>query len=208
MKGPRHPLPAPPPRTTSTRAQNIRLGASSRYRRVLARHRRDFPPAVDPAQLDLPACHETEEQDDGGVFTPERALRLYPAAEFFVEPLDDVCGAQGLPLHFREQEEGEQFVAALAQARHHARTALGPRALEGRIRDARGVGARRVDDAVKAAADLGQRLCFGAFRSRLRSLCTQQRCTAARGHTSPTARRSPALPSMMASTGARKAARN
>jgi hypothetical protein len=30
--------------------------------------------------------------------------------------------------------------------------------------------------------------CFGAFRSRFRSLLTQQRCTAARGHTSPTAR--------------------
>src|SRR5437773_11146174 len=46
--------------------------------------------------------------------------------------------------------------------------------------------------------------CFGAFRSRLRSLWTQQRWIAARGHTRPTARRSPALPSMMASTGARK----
>src|SRR6266446_5026213 len=32
--------------------------------------------------------------------------------------------------------------------------------------------------------------CFGALRSRLRSLCTQQRCTAARGHTSSTAHRS------------------
>src|SRR2546425_3190263 len=45
--------------------------------------------------------------------------------------------------------------------------------------------------------------CFGALRSRFRSLWTQHRCTAARGQISPTARRSPALPSMMASTGAR-----
>ena len=59
----------------------------------------------------MPARYEAEEQDDGGVLTRERALRLYPAAEFFVEPLDDVCGAQRLPLRFRKPEEGEQFVA-------------------------------------------------------------------------------------------------
>src|SRR5439155_11359114 len=112
----------------------------------------------DPAQLDLPTRYEAEEQDDGGVFTRERALRLHPAAEFFVEPLDDVCGAQRLPLPLREPEEGEQFVAALAQARHHARAALGPRALEGRIREARRVGVRPVDDTVEVVPDLGQRM--------------------------------------------------
>jgi hypothetical protein len=37
----------------------------------------------------------------------------------------------------------------------------------------------------------------GVLRSRLRSLWTQQGCTAARGHTKPTARRRPALPSTM-----------
>jgi len=72
--------------------------------------RRDFLPAVDLPQLDLPARYEAEEQYDGGVFTRERAMRLYPAAKFFVEPLDDVCGAQRLPLRFREAEEGEQFL--------------------------------------------------------------------------------------------------
>src|SRR2546425_12397954 len=36
------------------------------------------------------------------------------------------------------------------------------------------------------------------------TLWTQQRCTADRGQISPTARRSPALPSMIASTGARR----
>src|SRR5919201_5891445 len=45
--------------------------------------------------------------------------------------------------------------------------------------------------------------CFGLFRSRLRSLWTQQSWTAARAHTSLTARRKPGLPSMIASTGAR-----
>ena len=36
----------------------------------MAEHRRNLPPAVDPAQLDLPACHEAEEQDQRGVFEP------------------------------------------------------------------------------------------------------------------------------------------
>ena len=36
----------------------------------------NLPPAVDSAQLDLPARHEAEEQDDGGVFARQRALRL------------------------------------------------------------------------------------------------------------------------------------
>jgi hypothetical protein len=31
---------------------------------VLTQHNGDFLPAVDPTQLDLPACHETEEQND------------------------------------------------------------------------------------------------------------------------------------------------
>src|SRR5260370_35302733 len=122
-------------------------------RQVLAYHRGDLPPAVDPAQLDLPARHEAEEQDDGGVFTRERALRLYPAAEFFVKPLDDVCGAQRLPLRFREPEEGEQFVAAFAQARHHARAPLTPPPLEGRILHARGVATHRSHDRVDVAPD-------------------------------------------------------
>jgi hypothetical protein len=53
----------------------------------VAKHSGDLPPAVDPAQVDLPARYEAEEQDDGGVLTRERTLRLYTSAEFFVEPL-------------------------------------------------------------------------------------------------------------------------
>src|SRR5438105_11668077 len=30
---------------------------------MLAEHAGDLPPPVDPAQLDLPACHEAEQQD-------------------------------------------------------------------------------------------------------------------------------------------------
>jgi hypothetical protein len=35
---------------------------------MLTEHRGDFPSAVDPAQLDLSTCHETEEQDERRVF--------------------------------------------------------------------------------------------------------------------------------------------
>jgi hypothetical protein len=34
---------------------------------VLVEHRGDFPPAVDPAQLDLSAYHEPEEQDQPSI---------------------------------------------------------------------------------------------------------------------------------------------
>ena len=126
----------PPHRTTSTRAQNIRLGASSRYRRAVPQHRRDFPPAVDPAQLDLPARHKAEEQDERGVFARQGALRLHAASEFSVKSLDHVCRAQRLPLLFGEGEEREELVAAFPQARHHARTTFDPRALERRVSSA------------------------------------------------------------------------
>src|SRR6267142_3009803 len=146
----------PPHRTTSTRAQNIRLGASSRYRRVLAQHRRDSPPAVDPAQLDLAARHKAEEQDERGVFARQGALRLHAASEFSVKSLDRVCRAQRLPLHFGEGEEREELVAAFPQARHHARATFGPRALKRRVSSAGSVSISGVDDAVEVVADLGQ----------------------------------------------------
>src|SRR5713226_337191 len=46
--------------------------ASCRDRRVQAEHGGNLPPAVDPAQLDLPARHETEEEDQRCVFTRRR----------------------------------------------------------------------------------------------------------------------------------------
>jgi hypothetical protein len=35
---------------------------------MLPQHRGDLPPAIDPAQPDLPARHEAEEQDQRSVF--------------------------------------------------------------------------------------------------------------------------------------------
>ena len=61
-------------------------------RQMLAERGSDFPPAVDSAQLDFPAGHETEEQNQRRVFAWQRTSRLYTAAEFLVEPLSCVCG--------------------------------------------------------------------------------------------------------------------
>src|SRR5207248_284051 len=48
---------------------------------------------------------------------------------------------------------------------------------------------------------ISSRACSGALRTRLRSLCTQQRCTGVLPQTSESARRRPALPSTMQSSG-------
>jgi hypothetical protein len=53
-------------------------------------HGGDLPPPVDPAQLDLPARHEAEEQDQCRVFGRQRALRFHAWAKFVVEPLNRV----------------------------------------------------------------------------------------------------------------------
>src|SRR3989449_3615499 len=78
---------------------------------VLTGHRGDLPPAIDPAQLDLPAHHEAEEQNQSRVLGRQRALCLHASAKFFVEPFNRVRGAQRLPLRYREAEERPQLVA-------------------------------------------------------------------------------------------------
>jgi len=83
-------------------------------------------------------------------------LRLHAPAKLFVEPLNRVRGSQRLPLGLGEAEEREEFVTAFPQARHHARAALTPLPLERRIREARGVGAVSVNDAMEVVADLGE----------------------------------------------------
>jgi len=110
--------------------------ASCRRRGASAQHHSNLAPAVDPAQSDLAAHHKAEEQDQRGVFSRERALGLYAATEFLVEPLDDIGRTQGLPLRLRKREKRQQFGAALLQAAHDARTSLRPLALEGTVRRA------------------------------------------------------------------------
>src|SRR2546425_7374658 len=87
---------------------------------VLAEHRGNLPPAVDPAQPDLLARHEAKEQDQSRLFARQRALRLHAAAELFVQPFDHVCRALRLPLRLGKSGKRQELVAALAQARHDA----------------------------------------------------------------------------------------
>ena len=108
---------------------------------MLAEHSADSLPAVDSPQLDLPTHDKAEEQDDGGLFTRERALRLHAAAKFLVEPLNHVRATERLPLRFRKPEEREELIAAFMETGHDARAAFGPRALEAVVGNACGIGA-------------------------------------------------------------------
>src|SRR5262249_32336035 len=59
---------------------------------------RDLAPAIEATQADLPADHEAEEQDERGILGRQRALGLHSSTEFLVQPLNDIRGAQRLPL--------------------------------------------------------------------------------------------------------------
>src|SRR5439155_21912452 len=74
--------------------------------------------------------------------------------ELLVEPLDDVGGAQRLPLRLGEREERQQFGAAVLQAADHARAAFRPLAFEGGVRRAAGLAGGGVHDAMKVLAEL------------------------------------------------------
>jgi hypothetical protein len=86
---------------------------------VPAHHGSDLSPTVDPAQVDLPAHHEAEDQHHGRPFARERALRLDAAAELSVKPFDHVRRPQRFPLGLGKVEEPDEFVASL---RRFART--------------------------------------------------------------------------------------
>jgi len=88
-------------------------------------------------------------------------LRFDAASELLVEALNRVGRSQRLPLGLGEGEEREQLVAALAQTGHDAWAALGPRTLESRVGDTRGVATGCVDDTVEVVTDLGQRVPWG-----------------------------------------------
>ena len=65
---------------------------------LVSQHRWDLAPAIETAQPDLSADHETEEQHERGVLGGQRALGLHPPPELFIQPLDAVGGAERLPL--------------------------------------------------------------------------------------------------------------
>src|SRR4029450_4288272 len=126
-----------------------------------AQHCGDLAPAAEPAQADLPADDEAEEQDERGVLSGQRALRFHAPPEFLVQPLNDIRGPQRLPLVLRELEEGEQLLATLLAAPDHPRAARAPLPLEGGEGRAGRAGAVRVDDAVEVRPDLRQGVLRG-----------------------------------------------
>src|SRR5262249_45069381 len=151
-------------------------------------------------------CHEAEEQDQRGVFARQRALRFHASAKLLVESLNRVRGSQRLPLRFREAIEREEFAAAFSKARHHARAALGPRALESPVGGAGGGGGAAamggMEERMEVVANARERV-LRSFTFEVAQFVDAAALTRGLGHTTPTARRNPPLPSMMASTGAR-----
>jgi hypothetical protein len=57
---------------------------------VFSQQRGDLTPAVEPAQPDLPADNQADEQDERRVLGRQRALGLHTPAEFLIQPLDHV----------------------------------------------------------------------------------------------------------------------
>jgi hypothetical protein len=73
-------------------------------------------PAVDFGERDLTAGEQRPEQHAGRLGAGQHALGLDAALELFMQPLDGVGGADGLPLAVREAQEGEELFTCLFQA--------------------------------------------------------------------------------------------
>src|SRR5579884_2558657 len=166
-------------------------------------HLGEVLPAIDAPHPDLPARVEGMEEVEHTRLGRQRRLRLDAAPELFVEALDGLRGPQALPLGAREAEEGQEFLPRLRQAARDAGTAALPAGDEAGVGLLRGRPALGLGDLVEVGPQGVQRP-LGAVASRLRSLCTTHRCTAAAGQVSPTARRRPAFPSMRQRRGARR----
>jgi hypothetical protein len=98
---------------------------SGRRSASLTEDGRDVAPSVDPAQPDLAADDESEEQDERSVFGRQATLGLHTPAELLVQPLNHVCDLERLPLRFGKREERQQFLAPLLEAADDA-GAAGP----------------------------------------------------------------------------------
>src|SRR5213593_4489943 len=82
--------------------------------------------AVELAEAQLPRRRQTVQQEQRAVRRGQHRLRLDPPAELLDDALDDVGGAQPLPLAFREAVEREQLVAGLVEALDHRGAPLLP----------------------------------------------------------------------------------
>src|SRR5881296_2077091 len=71
--------------------------------------------AVELSEPQLSRRRQTVQQEQRAVRRGQHRLRLDPPAELLDHTLDDVGGAQPLPLAFREAVEREQLVAGLVE---------------------------------------------------------------------------------------------
>src|SRR6266542_1645827 len=74
---------------------------------------------VELPEPQLPRRRQTVQQEQRAVLRRQHCLRLDPPTELLDHALDDVGGAQPLPLTFREAVEGQQLVAGLVEALDH-----------------------------------------------------------------------------------------
>jgi len=73
-------------------------------------------PADQPAQLNLSATQQSEQEEQDRLLVRERSLGLGSPPKLLVDPLQRVGRAQGLPLGNREGSKSEQFVASFLEA--------------------------------------------------------------------------------------------
>src|SRR6266849_1625778 len=140
--------------------------ASCRDRPVQAEHGGNLPPAVDPAQLDLPARHEAEEEDQRCVFTRRRNSSWSRSITFVVRSV--FHWVLGKRKNVRSSSPpSRKLVTTPGQRLAHVRS--------------KAVYATWAASALVAStirwksSRIAASACFGALRSRFRSLWTQQR---------------------------------
>src|SRR5881628_2967778 len=93
--------------------------------------------AVELPEPQLSRRRQTVQQEQRAVLRRQHRLRLDPPAELLDDALDDVGGAESLPLALREAIEREQLVAGLVEALDHRRAPLLPFRREAQPRAAR-----------------------------------------------------------------------
>src|SRR5437899_12533060 len=81
----------------------------------------ELPVAIELPEPQLPRRRQTVQQEQRAVFGRQDRLGLHAPPELLDDALDDVGGAQPLPLARREAIEREQLAARLVEALDHRR---------------------------------------------------------------------------------------
>ena len=92
------------------------VGSGDEVKRLVGGSNVQGVPAINAAQGDLSAGEQGPEQHAGGLGTRQQALRLDPALELLVQPLDGVRRPDRFPLIGRIEQEGEQVGSRLLKA--------------------------------------------------------------------------------------------